>query len=93
MRVDFKIFGWLLYIVTAIIYLILWFRAYQYISDKIGTFLAILLVFATNVVGPVMYIIWYWIDDSFPTQYFFLWIGAIVAYWIANLIIGFSSDE
>lgn len=93
MKVYFKIFGWLLYIITAIIYLVLWFRAYEYISDKIGSFFAIILVFATNVVGPLMYIIWYWVADSFPTQYFFLWIGAIVTYWIANFIIGLSSNE
>lgn len=93
MKIYFRVFGWLLYAVSFIIYITLWFRAYQYISDKIGPFFAIVLVFVTNVVGPLLYVIWHWIADSFPSQYFFLWIVAIVAYWIAGLIIGLASDK
>ena len=93
MRVYFKIFGWLLYIASIIIYLVLWFEAFKYISDKIGSFLTIILILITNVVGPVLYIVWHWIGDSFPTNYFFLWLGALVVYWLGSFVVGLASDE
>jgi uncharacterized membrane protein YeaQ/YmgE (transglycosylase-associated protein family) len=93
MKVYFKIFGWLLYIVSVIAYLFLWIEAYKYISDKIGSFFTIVLILITNVVGPLLYIIWHWIADSFPSNYFFIWIGALVVYWIGSFVIGLSSDE
>ena len=93
MRIYFKIFGWLLYAVSFIIYLSLWFEAFRYIADKIGSFITIILILITNVVGPVLYIVWHWISDGFPSSYFFLWLGALAVYWIGSLVIGVASDE
>lgn len=93
MRIYLKIFGWLLFIVSGLIYLFLWVEAFKFISDKIGTFFTILLLFISNIVGPALYIIWHWIADSFPTNYFLLWLGALVVYWFGSFIIGVSSDE
>ena len=93
MKVYFKIFGWLLYIISIIIYFILWFQAFKYIATKIGSFFTIVLILITNVVGPVLYIIWHWISDSFPTNYFILWLVALAVYWLGSVIIGLVSDE
>jgi len=93
MRVYFKIFGWLLYIVSGSVYLFLWIEAFKYISDKIGSFFAIVLILITNVGCPLLYIIWHWIADSFPSNYSFIWIGTLVVSWIGSYVIGLSSDE
>lgn len=93
MRIYYKIFGWILVIPSFIVYIILWIEAFKFISEKIGSFFTIVLLILTNVVGPAVYIVWHWIDDSFPTRYFFLWLGAIVVFQIGMLIKGLASEE
>lgn len=93
MKIYIKIFGWLLYVVSFLVYIFLWFKAFVFISDRIGSIFAILLILLTNVLGPGLYTIWHWISDYFPLYYFLTWIGSIIVYWIGGFLIGISSEE
>ena len=93
MRIYFKIFGWILIIPSVIVYILLLIEAYKFISEKIGSFFAFILLIFTNVVGPNVYIIWYWIDESFPTRYFLLSLGATLIFFLGRFIKGLASEE
>ena len=93
MRIYFKIFGWSLIILSIVVYISLLIEAFKYFIEILGSFLTSVLFILTNVIGPVFYIIWNWIDDSFPTDYFFLWLGAIVLFKVGIIINGLASEE
>ena len=79
MSSDLKVFGgWVLCVAGFFTYLYLWITAYHYISEKLGSEFTIILLFFTNIIGPGIYIVWTWIDSSFPAQYFFIWMGALI---------------
>lgn len=86
MNTFLKFFGWTLIVPAALLQIYLWIKAYGFISDKIGSFLAFLLVLLTNVFIPFVYIIWYWIDKEFPTQYFLLGLTSYIVVIIGAII-------
>jgi len=93
MRIYFKIFGWILIIPSVIVYILLLIATTLVKINKIGSFFAFILLIFTNVVGPNVYIIWYWIDESFPTRYFLLSLGATLIFFLGRFIKGLASEE
>jgi hypothetical protein len=87
MKIYLKVFGWLLCAACLFMYMLLWTYEDHYISVKIGSSLALLLILVTNFISPPLYLIWHWIADSFPTQFLFLWLGALTAASIGILLL------
>ena len=42
-----------------------------------GTGMIIILV--TNFISPPLYLIWHWIAFGFPTEFLFIWLGALAS--------------
>jgi len=93
LKVYFRVFGWTLVVFAFLIYFKLWIDAWKFISEKIGSFFALILLLFTNIVGPIVYIVWQWIDVGFPSKYFYMWIAATVILIVGNIIKGSASDE
>ena len=93
MKIYFKILGWIIIIPSVLTYLYLWIKALQYVSDKIGGFLATILLLLTNIIGPLLYIIWSWIAEGFDTRYFLTAIGAWIASIIGKALLSVGSED
>jgi tetratricopeptide (TPR) repeat protein len=87
LKIILQIIGWALITFGIISYLILWFKAFDFFSIKIGTLLTWPLVIVTNVVSPVLYIIWVWIAEEFPGRYLFMLLGSNIIIILGNYII------
>ena len=79
MKIYFKIFGWLLCGTCLYTYILLWIYEDHYISVKIGSLLSLLIILVTNFISPPLYLIWHWIAFGFPTQFLFIWLGALAS--------------
>ena len=82
----FQVIGWALILVGLISYLVLWIEAFEFYSKQIGTLLTWLLVLFTNIVSPVVYIIWVWISGEFPGRYVLILLGANIIFTLGNFI-------
>lgn len=80
--------GWILAIASGLFYFILWLHAYSYVAEKIGGIITFILFIVTNIVGPLLYIIWHWIADGFDTPYFILWILCLIVWFLGQFLIG-----
>lgn len=88
-----KILGWLFTIVGALVYLLLWLGAFQFIDEQIGWFWTLVLLIFSNIIGPVLFMIWYWVKIEFPTIYFIVWLVSLIVYWVGNIMRAYSSGS
>ena len=82
-------FAWTVKVLSSIAFLLLWVGAIGFISDRIGMFFAILLALVTNIVGPVLCIIWNIFSGEFNWNYLYATIIVYVSHYISNLLIAY----